>query len=78
MSDQLLKHFLEYFIKKINLEWLRGGTNITFTGSINFEGSQFTPLPGQFNLRVVGQNVSNSGQPVGDEVIFYEEQTHTI
>ena len=57
-----------------NLEWLRGGTNITFTGSINFEGSQFTPLPGQFNLRVVGQNVSNSGQPVGDEVIFYEEQ----
>ena len=57
-----------------NLEWLRGGTNITFIGSINFEGSQFTPLPGQFNLRVVGQNVSNSGQPVGDEVIFYEEQ----
>lgn len=57
-----------------NLEWLRGGTNITFTGMINFEGSQFTPLPGQFNLRVVGQNVSNSGQPVGQQEILYEEQ----
>ena len=57
-----------------NLEWLRGGTNITFTGMINFEGSQFTPLPGQFNLRVIGQNVSNSGQPVGQQEILYEEQ----
>ena len=57
-----------------NLEWLRGGTNISFSGRINFEGSQFSPLPGQFNLRVIGQNVSNSGQPIGDEVIFYEDQ----
>ena len=57
-----------------NLEWLRGGTNISFSGMINFEGSQLTPLPGQFTLRVIGQNVSNSGQPIGDEVIFYEQQ----
>ncbi|RPG75311.1 MAG: hypothetical protein CBE08_003945 [Euryarchaeota archaeon TMED248] len=57
-----------------NFEWLRGGTNISFTGMINFEGSQLTPLPGQFLLRVVGQNVSNSGQPVGDEVILIESQ----
>ena len=57
-----------------NLEWLRGGTNISFSGTINFEGSQLTPLPGQFNLRVIGQNVSNSGQPIGDEEVFYEEQ----
>ena len=57
-----------------NFEWLRGGTNISFTGVINFEGSQLTPPPGQFTIRVVGQNVSNSGQPVGDEVILIEEQ----
>ena len=57
-----------------NFEWLRGGTNISFTGVINFEGSQLTPMPGQFSLRVVGQNVSNSGQPVGDEVILIETQ----
>jgi hypothetical protein len=57
-----------------NLEWLRGGTNITFSGAINFEGSQLAPLPGQFNLRVIGQNVSNTGQPIGDEEIFYDEQ----
>lgn len=57
-----------------NLEWLRGGTNLTFSGAINFQGSQLTPMPGQFNIRIVGQNVSNSGQPIGDEVIFYEGQ----
>ncbi len=57
-----------------NFEWLRGGTNISITGVINFEGTQLTPLPGQFSIRVIGQNVSNSGQPVGDEVILIEEQ----
>ncbi|MBT05255.1 MAG: hypothetical protein CMA92_05785 [Euryarchaeota archaeon] len=57
-----------------NFEWLRGGTNISFTGIVNFEGSQLTPLPGQFSLRVIGQNVSNSGEPVGDEIILIETQ----
>jgi len=57
-----------------NFEWLRGGTNVSFTGLISFEGSQLVPLPGQFMIRVIGQNVSNNGGNIGSPIILFEEQ----
>ena len=47
-----------------SLDWVRGGYNISFNGRIHFQNSQLTPLAGQFSLRVLGQNVTQDGDPI--------------
>ncbi|MEE2812087.1 MAG: hypothetical protein VX320_02600 [Candidatus Thermoplasmatota archaeon] len=54
-------------------DWMRGGQNITFTGSIGFEGTSLSPQAGQFSLEVYGQNLTQDGDPMGSEVLFYSE-----
>ena len=52
------------------LDWVRGGYNLSFAGKIHFEGSQLSPLGGEFNLRVLGQNVTYDGDPIGEPVVL--------
>ncbi|MEC9161491.1 MAG: hypothetical protein VX919_01725 [Candidatus Thermoplasmatota archaeon] len=52
------------------LDWVRGGYNLSFAGKIHFEGSQLNPLGGEFNLRVLGQNVTYDGDPIGEPVVL--------
>ena len=47
-------------------DWMRGGTNLTFTGTIAFEGTTLSPEAGQFNLELSGENLTQDGQPMGD------------
>ena len=55
-------------------DWVRGGFNLSFTGSIHFQNSQLTPLAGQFALRVLGQNVTYDGDPIGEPTLLAQEQ----
>jgi hypothetical protein len=55
-------------------DWVRGGFNLSFTGLIHFQNSQLTPLAGQFALRVLGQNVTYDGDPIGEPVLLAQEQ----
>ena len=52
------------------LDWVRGGYNLSFAGKIHFEGSQLNPLGGEFDLRVLGQNVTYDGDPIGEPVVL--------
>jgi len=54
-------------------DWMRGGQNITFTGSIGFEDTSLSPQAGQFDLEVYGQNLTQDGDPMGPEILFYSE-----
>ena len=54
-------------------DWVRGGQNISFLGTIHFQSSQLSPLAGEFELRVLGQNVSYDGDPIGQPVILAQE-----
>jgi len=54
-------------------DWVRGGYNLTFSGGIHFEGTQLTPQAGQFMLRIIGQNVTYDGDPIGEAVLMHEE-----
>jgi hypothetical protein len=54
-----------------NHNWVRGGTGIYITGQLNFEGSAYFPLPGEFDLVVMGQNVTLDGDPIGDEIELF-------
>ncbi|MEC8340897.1 MAG: hypothetical protein VXZ80_04560, partial [Candidatus Thermoplasmatota archaeon] len=47
--------------------------NMSFSGSIHFQDSQLMPPAGSFSLRVVGQNVTFDGDPMGEPMILYEE-----
>ncbi|MDP7001815.1 MAG: hypothetical protein QGH90_07935, partial [Candidatus Poseidoniaceae archaeon] len=47
--------------------------NLTFSGGIHFEGTQLTPQAGQFMLRIIGQNVTYDGDPIGEAVLMHEE-----
>lgn len=55
------------------MDWVRGGFNISFSGSIHFQDSQLMPPAGSFSLRVLGQNVTYDGDPMGEPVVLYEE-----
>ena len=55
-------------------DWVRGGFNLSFSGSIHFQNSQLTPLAGQFSLRVLGQNVTYDGDPIGEPLLLAQEQ----
>ena len=54
-------------------DWVRGGQNLSFIGKIHFESSQLSPQSGEFNLRVIGQNVTYDGDPIGQPVVMIEE-----
>lgn len=54
-------------------DWLRGGYNITFSGGIDFEGTQLSPLSGQFMMRILGQNLTMDGDPIGESILLHEE-----
>ncbi|MEK9650774.1 MAG: hypothetical protein VW102_01095 [Poseidonia sp.] len=55
------------------MDWVRGGFNLSFSGSIHFQDSQLMPPAGSFSLRVIGQNVTYDGDPMGEPVVLYEE-----
>jgi hypothetical protein len=57
-----------------NQDWVRGGFNLTFTGGIHFQDSQLSPLAGQFNMTVLGQNVTYDGDPIGEPMVLAVEQ----
>ncbi len=52
------------------LDWVRGGYNLSFAGKIYFQGSQLSPLGGEFDLRVLGQNVTYDGDAIGEPVVL--------
>ena len=54
-------------------DWVRGGYNISINGGMHFENSALSPLPGEFNLRVLGQNVTYDGDPIGEPIILHVE-----
>ena len=55
------------------MDWVRGGFNLSFTGSMHFQDSQLMPPAGSFSLRVIGQNVTFDGDPLGEPLVLYEE-----
>ena len=57
-----------------SLDWVRGGYNMSFSGKIHFQNSQLTPLAGQFSLRILGQNVTQDGDPIGEPIELAREQ----
>ena len=54
-------------------DWVRGGFNLSISGAINFENSAFSPKAGEFTLRVIGQNVTYDGDPIGEPSILHSE-----
>ena len=54
-------------------DWVRGGQNMSFLGKIHFESSQLSPLAGEFDLRVLGQNVTFDGDPIGQPIVLAQE-----
>ena len=52
---------------------VRGGFNLSISGGINFEGSAFSPMAGEFDLRVLGQNVTYDGDPIGEPTALHTE-----
>ena len=54
-------------------DWVRGGFNLSISGAINFENSALSPMAGDFSLRVLGQNVTFDGDPIGEPTILHEE-----
>ena len=54
-------------------DWVRGGQNLSFLGKIHFESSQLSPLSGEFDLRVLGQNVTYDGDPIGQPILLAQE-----
>ena len=54
-------------------DWVRGGFNLSISGAINFENSAFSPKSGEFDLRVVGQNVTFDGDPIDQPFVLHTE-----
>lgn len=57
----------------LNHDWVRGGENMTFSGGIHFEGTSLTPKAGEFTIQIIGQNLTQDGDPVGSPIILHEE-----
>ena len=57
----------------MNSDWMRGGTNVTMSGSLSFEGTAFTPPPGSFDMQITGVNLTRDGEPLTDPVVFATE-----
>ncbi len=54
-------------------DWVRGGLEVTFHGSISFEGTAYSPQAGQFSLELTGQNLTMDGDPMEPEKQFHIE-----
>ncbi|MFL2968589.1 MAG: hypothetical protein ACJZ6A_05505 [Candidatus Poseidoniaceae archaeon] len=54
-------------------DWVRGGFNLSINGALNFENSAFAPMAGEFDLRVLGQNVTYDGDPIGEPTVLHSE-----
>ena len=54
-------------------DWVRGGFNISIGGGLHFQDSVLSPLAGEFELRVLGQNVTYDGDPIGEPTILHYE-----
>ena len=48
---------------------------LVLTGQIHFQDSSLSPLAGQFDLRILGQNVTYDGDPIREPVILAQETT---
>ena len=68
-----MKAFDEAGRELLPYDWMRGGTNLTFTGTIAFEGTTLSPQAGQFYLELTGENLTQDGQPMGDSQSFIFE-----
>ncbi len=68
-----LRVFEETGRELYSFDWVRGGYNLTFVGGIYFESSQLMPEAGSFSIRIIGQNVTYDGDPVGEPVVLLEE-----
>ena len=51
--------------------WVRGGTNLSISGTFAFEGTSYLPLPGEFDIVVSGQNVTFDGDPDGPAIELF-------
>ena len=65
-----MKAFDEAGRELLPYDWMRGGTNLTFSGTIAFEGTTLSPQAGQFYLELTGENLTQDGQPMGDSQSF--------
>ena len=54
-------------------DWMRGGLNATFTGTISFEDTSRYPRPGNFGLQVMGRNLTLDGLPMEEPTIFVNQ-----
>ena len=54
-------------------DWMRGGLNATFTGTILFEDTSRYPRPGNFGLQVMGRNLTLDGLPMEEPIIFVNQ-----
>ena len=54
-------------------DWVRGGFNLSISGGISFQNSAFSPKAGEFELRVLGQNVTYDGDPIGEPYVLHSE-----
>ena len=55
------------------MDWVRGGFNLSFAGTMHFQDSQLMPPAGSFTIRVIGQNVTYDGDPIGEPIVLAEE-----
>ena len=55
------------------MDWVRGGFNLSFTGSMHFQDSQLMPPSGTFDLQILGQNVTFDGDPIGEPLMLYQD-----
>ncbi len=47
-------------------DWLRGGYDLSFEGTIHFEGTTISPDVGGFNVSIMAQNLTLDGDPMED------------
>ena len=55
-------------------DWMRGGFNITFEGSLAFQDTSIPPPAGLFNLTVTGRNLTRGGEPMEDSRELHRER----
>ena len=54
-------------------DWVRGGFNLSIAGGLHFENSAFSPQAGEFSIRVLAQNITHDGDPIGEPTILHQE-----
>ena len=51
-------------------DWLRGGYDITFAGAISFEGTSISPSVGDFNISIMGENLTVDGDSMEEPYVL--------